>query len=87
MALPPPSPQSLKQSRRRLTTRGFTGHEHIDGLGVIHMNGGIYDPDLGRFLQRFRKLRSQTSAGSLVDLKVLEAEIARPLTRIRTNEA
>lgn len=33
------------------TTRGFTGHEHVDGLGVIHMNGRIYDPKLGRFLQ------------------------------------
>ncbi len=34
-----------------LTTRGFTGHEHVDALGVIHMNGRIYDPKLGRFLQ------------------------------------
>lgn len=34
-----------------LTSRGFTGHEHADGLGVIHMNGRIYDPRLGRFLQ------------------------------------
>jgi len=33
------------------TTRGFTGHEHADGLGVVHMNGRIYDPRLGRFLQ------------------------------------
>jgi RHS repeat-associated protein len=33
------------------TTRGFTGHEHADGLGIIHMNGRIYDPRLGRFLQ------------------------------------
>jgi len=31
--------------------RGFTGHEHLDELGVIHMNGRIYDPGLGRFLQ------------------------------------
>ncbi|MFZ2755071.1 MAG: RHS repeat-associated core domain-containing protein, partial [Lysobacteraceae bacterium] len=33
------------------TTRGFTGHEMVDGLDVIHMNGRIYDPTLGRFLQ------------------------------------
>lgn len=34
------------------TTRGFTGHEMLDdGLDVIHMNGRIYDPTLGRFLQ------------------------------------
>jgi RHS repeat-associated protein len=34
-----------------MTTRGFTGHEHADGLGIIHMNGRIYDPKLGRILQ------------------------------------
>ena len=33
-----------------LTNRGFTGHEHVDALGIIHMNGRIYDPELGRFL-------------------------------------
>ncbi|RYV04078.1 hypothetical protein SOPP22_01360 [Shewanella sp. OPT22] len=30
--------------------RGFTGHEHIDELGIIHMNGRVYDPRLARFL-------------------------------------
>lgn len=30
--------------------RGFTGHEHLDRTGFIHMNGRIYDPVLGRFL-------------------------------------
>lgn len=30
--------------------RGFTGHEHIDELGLIDMNGRMYDPLLGRFL-------------------------------------
>ncbi len=33
------------------TTRGFTGHEMLDAVGIIHMNGRIYDPKLGRFLQ------------------------------------
>lgn len=33
------------------TTRGFTGHETIDGMSIIHMNGRIYDPEIGRFLQ------------------------------------
>lgn len=32
------------------TTRGFTGHEQLDDLGLIHMNGRVYDPVLGRFL-------------------------------------
>lgn len=33
-----------------LTSRGFTGHEPLDRTGVIHMNGRIYDPMVGRFL-------------------------------------
>ncbi len=31
------------------TIHGFTGHEHLDD-GLIHMNGRIYDPVLGRFM-------------------------------------
>lgn len=31
--------------------RGFTGHEHLDDLGLVHMNGRLYDPLIGRFLQ------------------------------------
>jgi RHS repeat-associated protein len=32
------------------THHGFTGHEHLDEVGIIHMNGRLYDPQLGRFL-------------------------------------
>lgn len=32
------------------TRQGFTGHEHLDSLGLIHMNGRVYDHRLGRFL-------------------------------------
>lgn len=32
------------------TRRGFTGHEHLDRTGIIHMNGRIYDPLIGRFM-------------------------------------
>jgi RHS repeat-associated protein len=34
------------------TSRGFTGHEHLDqgNMGLVHTNGRIYDPTLGRFL-------------------------------------
>jgi RHS repeat-associated protein len=31
--------------------RGFTGHEMLDEIGLIHMNGRLYDPEIGRFLQ------------------------------------
>ena len=32
------------------TTRGFTFHEQLDPVGLVHMNGRVYDPHLGRFL-------------------------------------
>ena len=32
------------------TDRGYTGHENIDELGLVHMNGRIYDPEIGKFL-------------------------------------
>jgi len=31
---------------------GFTGHEHLDAVGLIHMNGRVYEPVAGRFLSR-----------------------------------
>jgi RHS repeat-associated protein len=33
------------------TDRGYTGHEHLDDVGVIHMNGRIFDPLIARFMQ------------------------------------
>ena len=32
------------------TRQGFTGHEMLDNVGLVHMNGRVYDPALGRFL-------------------------------------
>jgi RHS repeat-associated protein len=32
------------------TDRGFTEHEHLDEMGIIHMNGRLYDPLIGRFM-------------------------------------
>jgi RHS repeat-associated protein len=34
------------------TNRGYTGHEQLDagGMGLVHMNGRIYDPTIGKFL-------------------------------------
>ncbi|MBR9729667.1 RHS repeat-associated core domain-containing protein, partial [Shewanella intestini] len=34
----------------RADNKGYTGHEDVQDLSIIHMNGRIYDPDLGRFL-------------------------------------
>ncbi|MBD1558047.1 type IV secretion protein Rhs [Vibrio sp. S9_S30] len=33
-----------------LTNRGYTGHEEIEEVGLIHMNGRVYDQTLGRFV-------------------------------------
>jgi RHS repeat-associated protein len=32
------------------TTRGFTGHEDDEELGLVNMKGRLYDPKVGRFL-------------------------------------
>ena len=32
------------------THRGFTYHEQLDTVGLVHMNGRVYDPTLGRFI-------------------------------------
>lgn len=32
------------------THRGFTGHEMLDAVGLVHMGGRIYDPITARFL-------------------------------------
>ncbi len=37
--------------RGTVTTRGYTGHEGISQFELIHMNGRVYDPVIGRFLQ------------------------------------
>jgi RHS repeat-associated protein len=32
------------------TNRGFTGQEELDEVGLVHMNGRVYDPSIGRFV-------------------------------------
>ncbi|WP_119789571.1 T6SS effector amidase Tae4 family protein [Flavobacterium anhuiense] len=38
-------------SQLAITDRGYTGHEHLQSAGLIHMNGRLYDPIIRRFLQ------------------------------------
>jgi RHS repeat-associated protein len=33
------------------TQRGFTGDEQLDDVGIVHMNGRLFDPNTGRFIQ------------------------------------
>jgi RHS repeat-associated protein len=45
-----PDPNDVYTNERLYrTARGYTGHEHLDNVGLIHMNGRVYDPALGRF--------------------------------------
>ena len=42
--------ETLPGAHGERVSRGFTKHEHLDRTGLIHMNGRMYDPRLGRFL-------------------------------------
>jgi RHS repeat-associated protein len=46
----PGNPDTLDALVGQKTDRGYTEHEHLDEIGVIHMNGRIYDPLIGRFM-------------------------------------
>jgi RHS repeat-associated protein len=56
---------ALLNQEIEITNKGFTGHEHLDGVGLIHMNGRIYDPTLGRFLQADPHIQDPSSSQSL----------------------
>ena len=36
--------------QQAITNRGYTGHEEITEVGLVHMNGRVYDQVLGRFI-------------------------------------
>ena len=44
--------------------RGYTGHEHLQSIGIIHMNGRLYDAKLHRFLQPDNFVQSPLSTQS-----------------------
>ncbi|MDO8273582.1 MAG: RHS repeat-associated core domain-containing protein, partial [Gammaproteobacteria bacterium] len=48
-----------------ITTQGFTGHEMVDEVGIIHMGGRIYDPELGRFMSADPIVQSISNAQNL----------------------
>jgi len=45
-------------------TKGYTGHEHISHLDLIHMNGRIYDATIGRFMQADPFIQAPTDTQS-----------------------
>jgi RHS repeat-associated protein len=59
----PTVPTSLWQTA--LTTRGYTFHEQLDQVGLVHMNGRVYDPQLGRFLSADSFIQDPSNLQSL----------------------
>lgn len=41
---------NLTHGVMKILDRGYTSHEHFDTVGIVHMNGRLYDPTLRRFL-------------------------------------
>lgn len=50
-----------RQVNPHTTTKGFTGHEMLDEMGIIHMNGRIYDQAIGLFAQADPMLQAPTN--------------------------
>jgi RHS repeat-associated protein len=47
------------------TTRGYTGQEQLADVGLVHMNGRVYDPQLGRFISPDPYVQDPFNAQSL----------------------
>jgi RHS repeat-associated protein len=56
-------PFSAANANTNSTTRGYTGHEQLDGVGLIHMNARLYDPEIGRFIQADSLVEPEATQG------------------------
>ena len=45
------------------TRQGYTGHEQLDSVGLIHMGARLYDPEIGRFIQADDMVESEVTQG------------------------
>ena len=43
---------SQQFATEHMSRKGYTGHEHLDHLGLIHMRGRVQEPILGRMISR-----------------------------------
>ena len=43
-------PYSTMPDLTNITDKGYTGQQQLDAVGLVHMNGRVYDPQIGRFL-------------------------------------
>jgi len=48
-----------------ITPKGFTSHEHLNSVKLIHMNGRMYDFQLGRFLGVDPLIQAPTNSQSM----------------------
>ncbi|MBE0389459.1 hypothetical protein PLUTE_b0424 [Pseudoalteromonas luteoviolacea DSM 6061] len=55
----------LADKEKAKTLRGFTSHEHLDELELIHMNGRVYDYNLGRFMSVDPVIQSPKNSQSI----------------------
>ncbi|TLX23684.1 type IV secretion protein Rhs [Chryseobacterium indologenes] len=51
----------LSEANNLILDRGYTSHEHFAAVGVIHMNGRLYDPLLRRFLNADENIQDPTN--------------------------
>ena len=54
-----------EEKRAHPADRGYTGHHQLDHLQLIHMNGRVYDPYLGRFISADPFIQDPYSSQSL----------------------
>lgn len=59
-----------------VSPRGYTGHEHFDEVDIVHMNGRIYDPTVGRFLNVDATIQDESD---LQNLNAYSYVLNRPL--------
>jgi RHS repeat-associated protein len=58
-------PASLYPWQGNPINRGYTAHEQLDPVGLIHMNGRVYDPEIGRFLSADTVIQDVTHSQAL----------------------
>nr|WP_258129751.1 RHS repeat-associated core domain-containing protein [Flavobacterium columnare] len=52
---------NLTHGSMQVLDRGYTSHEHLQDVGLIHMNGRLYDPMLRRFLNADENIQDPTN--------------------------
>jgi RHS repeat-associated protein len=58
-------PGTAMDSDDSLSSKGYTGHEELDELGLVHTPARLYDPYLGRFLSADPTIQHVTYSQSL----------------------